>query len=182
MLWNLILLGIVIGSNNLAVALALGAHGQAQRRRRIAAVFGVFEFFVPLAGVWLGSTISHRIGGAASVIGPTLMILLGMWTVLSGMRGGELAEEVAHRVTTWRGLIPLAAGLSLDNLIIGFSLGLGEATPLLVAATIATFSVAFTLLGLTLGAASRRHWENRAKILAGSLLVGMGLASALGWL
>lgn len=182
MLWSLLILGLVIGSNNLAVALALGAHGQASRRWRITVIFGLFEFFVPLAGIWAGSTVARSVGDAAAAIGPVLIILLGAWTIGAGVRESEFAEDLAERVTTWSGLIALAAGLSLDNLLVGFSLGLGNANPLVVATTIAIFSVAFTLAGLALGAASRRHWERRAKVLSGVLLVGLGVANALGWL
>ena len=45
------MLGAAIAANNLVVALALGALGQAPRRWRIAGVFGVFEFAVPLIGL-----------------------------------------------------------------------------------------------------------------------------------
>ena len=182
MLWSLLVLGLVIGSNNLAVALALGAHGQIARRSRITAVFGVFEFVVPLVGIWLGAAMAQRIGTIAETLGVALIIALGVWTVASGLRGGEHFKGLASRVTSWRGLVLLAAGLSTDNLLVGFSLGLGKANPLLIATTIAVFAVVFTLVGITLGAKSKRHWEPRAKVGSGVLLIGLGVATALSWM
>ncbi len=177
---SLLVLGFVIGSNNLAVALSLGAQGQAERRVRIAFAFGVFEFVVPLVGIWLGGAAAQTIGTHASWVGASLIIVLGAWTVFSGATSHDGDKSMAELVTNWRGLVVLAAGLSLDNLVVGFSLGLGEASPLLVATTIAVFAVGFTLAGIQLGSASRRHWERTTKIASGLLLVGLGIASAFG--
>jgi putative Mn2+ efflux pump MntP len=79
-------------------------------------------------------------------------------------------------------LVALAVGLSVDNLAVGFSLGLGEVPPVLLATTIAAFSMAFTWVGLGLGNEMRRHWERRAEIAAGALLVALAVATAAGWL
>ncbi len=182
MAWSLLVLGFVIGSNNFAVALALGAHGQRERRGRVVPVFGAFEFAIPLLGIWLGATVAERIGTIAGTIGAVLIVTLGVWTIVAGTRLHEHSDALASQITSWRGTILLAAGLSFDNLLVGFSLGLAKANPLLVASTIAVFAVAFTLLGLEIGNASRRHWERRAKIVSGALLIGIGVAAGLGWL
>ncbi|MFO8237169.1 MAG: manganese efflux pump, partial [Prochlorococcaceae cyanobacterium] len=136
---DLLILGIVIGANNLAVALALGAMGQVERRWRVLVVFGVFEFTMPLLGIGLG-----------------------LLTVVAGVRNRRQDEKLARSATSWRGLTVLAFGLSLDNVVVGFSLGLGGSNPLAVATTIAWFSVLFTWIGMGLGRTSRRHWERVA--------------------
>ncbi len=182
MLVRLLVLGLVIGSNNLAVALALGAQGQARHRVRIALVFGSFEFVVPLIGIWLGSAAARQIGVGAGWLGATLIVMLGAWAVFSGVRDNQEDEGLAELVTSWRGLLLLAAGLSVDNLVVGFSLGLGKASPLVVATTIAIFAVVFTLAGIQLGKISRRHWERQTKIASGLLLVGLGIAIAFGFI
>ncbi|MCR3883811.1 MAG: manganese efflux pump MntP family protein [Methanothrix sp.] len=185
---DFLILGAVIGSNNLAVALALGALGQAHRRFRVMLVFGLFEFFVPLLGIWLGSTIAEMIGLHTNLVGALLLVGLGLPTAIGGLHhqseDEELSkdEKLARRVTQWQGLVLLAAGLSTDNLLVGFSLGLGRAHPLAVAGTIASFSVLFTWVGMQLGRESRRNWERAAKVIAGGLLVGLGVACGLGWL
>lgn len=43
-------MGLVIGSNNLAAALAMGILGNQERWWRILVVFGAFEFLMPLVG------------------------------------------------------------------------------------------------------------------------------------
>lgn len=179
---RLAILGIVIGSNNLAAALALGALGQIERRWRIIIVFGLFEFTIPLAGIWLGRSLTRFISEQASWISTAALAGLGIWIIYTALRRERDEEALAERITTWQGLFLLAAGLSIDNLIIGISLGLGGMEPLLLAATIAAFSIAFTWLGLRLGNASRRNWEKIAEVGSGVLLLALAFASLMGWL
>ncbi len=179
---DFLILGVVIGSNNLAVALALGALGQITRRFHVMLVFGVFEFVMPLVGIGLGSTTARAIGLHTNVVGTVLLVALGLLTVISGVRNRSQDEKLAKHATRWRGLVFLALVLSVDNVVIGFSLGLGRADPLAVATTIACFSVLFTWIGMRLGHTSRRSWEQAAKIGAGVLLLGFGVANGMGWL
>lgn len=177
-----LILGVVIGSNNLAVALALGAMGQASRRFRLMFVFGVFEFVMPLLGIALGALTAPAIGMHANLLGAVLLVALGLLSVIGGVRNRRQDEKLAKYVTQWRGLVFLALGLSIDNVVVGFSLGLGRADPLAVAMTIVGFSVLFTWIGVKLGRKSRRGWEQLAKIGAGLLLVAFGVANGMGWL
>lgn len=179
---NLIILGIVIGSNNFAVALALGALGLSAYRYRVIVVFGVFEFVVPLLGIWVGFAAAETIGLHSNIVGGILIFALGLFVVFGGFNHSSNDKLLAQRVTRWSGLIVLAAGLSLDNLMVGFSLGLGEARPLAVASAISLFSMLFTWLGMHFGSESRRRWEGTAEITAGVLLMVLGIASGAGHL
>jgi manganese efflux pump family protein len=179
--FKLLVLGLVIGSNNLAAALALGALGQASRRLRVVLVFGLYEFFVPLIGVGLGRTAARWVNANAAWVGSALLMTLGLFTLAAGYRNRSEDVRIARLATSWRGLMLLAAGLSADNLVVGFSLGLDGLSALWVALTIAVFSMAFTWVGIGLGGEMRRHWERRAKLGAGVLLICLGIASAVGW-
>lgn len=179
---ELLVLGAVIGSNNFATALALGALGQEVRRRRIVLVFGAFEFAVPLAGLWLGRRASAAVADAADWVGPGLLALLGLWTILSAVRSRRSAEALAAQATRWGGLLALSAGLSLDNLIVGFSLGLRAMEPLALATTIALFSMGFAWLGLRLGGRARERHRRASEAATGLLLIALAAALAAGWI
>lgn len=176
MLAELLILGAIIGSNNLATALALGSLGQKIRRWRIVSVFGLFEFCIPLLGMVLGQRASTTFAGTFDWLGPALLALLGVWTIFSAARARQEAKQLASRATSWWGLIALAAGLSVDNLIVGFSLGLSRVEPLVLAATIAAFSMTFALIGLSLGHRAHENHRRVAGMATGLLLIGLAIA------
>lgn len=174
MISQLLFLGLVIGSNNLAAALALGALGQAHLRFRIMLVFGFFEFLMPLVGLWLGNKASTVVGTAASYITPLILIVLAAFSFYAATKNSKDEKELAKQITTWQGLILLELSLSLDNLAAGFGLGLRTAQsppPLILALTIAVFSVAYTWLGLVLGKTGHKTWPTFAETGAGLLLI-----------
>jgi putative Mn2+ efflux pump MntP len=181
---ELLAVGTVVGLNNFAVALMLGALGQRRRRWRIAGIFAGFEFTVPLIGLLLGSALANTLHDAGRLLGAALLVALGVMALRSATRevpgGGSERDRVARRVTSRGGLVALAAGLTLDNLVVGFSLGLGDVEPLVLAGAIAFFATAFTLIGLEIGARGRRNFEKTARIASGLLLVALGLAVGLG--
>jgi putative Mn2+ efflux pump MntP len=177
---ELMLLGVVIGSNNFSTALALGTFGQQVRRWRVVLIFGLFEFCVPLLGLELGQHASNRFEAMFDWLGPAMLALLGVWTIISASRSRNEAKELASRVTSWWGLIALSAGLSVDNLVAGFSLGVSEVQPLLLALTIAVFSMVFALIGLNLGHRAQKSHRRLAGIATGLLLVVLAIAVAAG--
>lgn len=181
-LFELLILGVVIAANNAAVALALGALGHYPRRWRIIGVFGVFEFFVPLLGLWVGRTTAVWIEEEVAWVGTLLLLALGLWTFASSFRQAPPEEAYAPYLTSWTGLMALAAGLSVDNLVIGFSLGLGEATALLIATTICGFSVTFTWVGLTVGRYAGSAYRHYLSMLAGLVLIALAIGRALHWI
>ena len=178
---ELVSIGVVVGVNNFAVALMLGALGQHRRRWRIAGVFGVFEFTVPLVGLLIGSVAAEYVSGGGQLIGAALLFVLGVLAVRAPAASEENRERLSGQVATWGGITALAAGLTFDNLVVGFALGLGDTEPLLLAATIAAFAVAFTLIGLELGRRGRREHEAAAQTASGILLIALAAAVALGW-
>jgi len=178
---SLLILGVVIGANNLATTLTLGALGEYPRRWKIIPIFGFFEFLVPLIGMWVGKELSDELADKGVWVAAALLATLGVTAIYSGWRGSSKDDVFSKRLTSLPGLVILAAGLSIDNAIVGFSLGLKNAEPLVVAATISIFAMAFSWLGLKLGNEATRKWERYTQIGAGALLLGLAVATAMGW-
>lgn len=179
---KLILLAIIIGSNNLAVSMVLGALGQEKRKGRILLIFGLFEFFVPLAGIIIGSTTARWLQDEATWLSVLLLMLLGIWTIIAGLYDQADYQKLTQKITTWKGLILLSAGLSVDNMVIGFTLGLDYSNPLVIASTICLTSVVFSYAGLKFGDITHKHYECAAQIAAGSLLLIMAFLQWKGFL
>ncbi len=180
MWFKFLILGVIIGSNNFATALALGSLGQRDRWRQILSVFALFEFGIPLVGLWLGRHASQMISGQIDWLGPTLLAGLGIWTIFETTRDSRTQEKLARWLTSWRGLFLLSAGLSVDNLIVGFGLGLSGFQPFTLATIIMIFSVTFAWIGLQLGERVRHNYETQAELLAGCLLLGLAYADWAG--
>lgn len=178
---TLLVLGVVIGANNLSAALALGAIGEGKHRWRIVGVFAAFEFTAPLLGAFVGQTVARQVTERVPWLGAALLIALGVVVLVSLLRKGKTDKRLRHLATSWPGLIALGAGLSADNIVVGFSLGLESVSPWALATTIVIFSSAFTFIGVTVGQTLHRRWETVAEVASGLLLIGLGIAVALGW-
>jgi putative Mn2+ efflux pump MntP len=64
---GLALVAVSLGASNLAAAIAIGLGGvDAQTRRRVALIFGVFEAGMPLVGLAIGREVAGSLGGSAS--------------------------------------------------------------------------------------------------------------------
>ncbi len=181
--WKLILLGVVIGSNNLAVAFGLGALNIRAYWWRVVLIFGLFEFFIPLVGISIGRKFSSYIADYASIVGGTLLVLFGLFLIYKTLRTSTNQEQrLINRIKSWTGIISLSAGLSLDNLIVGFSIGLQDVHPLTVATVIAFSSILFTLIGLNFGKYLKARFRTWTDIGTAALLLLLGFATWLEWL
>lgn len=171
------LLGFVLplGLDSFAVAAALGAAGLtgARQRLRVSLIFVVFEAGMPLIGLAAGGGLARAIGGAAEYVAGGAVIAVGIYLLAES--GGD-EEEKAGRLAATHGLAVIALGISisLDELAIGFSLGLVRlpAAPVLVA--IAAQALLASQLGLALGARISERLRDRAGQLAGLALIAVG--------
>jgi putative Mn2+ efflux pump MntP len=175
---EVLLAGAVIGVDNLAAALALGAFGQRKQVWRIAPAFAAFGAGVPLVGAFLGREVSEWAAGLGETVGLVVLAGLGVWMIVHALRGGEEGKEAARRVASGRGILLLAATLSVDNLAVGFGMGMRGADPWALAAAAGVSALVLTLIGLRVGDAARSRW---AGVGAGALLVLLAGAIALGW-
>ena len=132
-------------------------------------------------GITLGQTTARWVEQEIAWVGTLLLILLGGWTLVTSMRQAAPEETIAQRITTWTGLAVLATGLSLDNLLIGFGLGLGTIDALVVATTMCLFSVIFTWIGLYAGYRIGDAFRHYLTAAAGVLLIVLGVLKAVQW-
>jgi putative Mn2+ efflux pump MntP len=77
-------------------------------------------------------------------------------------------------------LLLAAAALSIDNLIVGFALGVPQVPIVLAAAIIALVSVAMAVVGLQLGDRLGDRFESLSEEVGGAVLALVGVALAAG--
>jgi manganese efflux pump family protein len=165
-----------LGLDDFAVAAALGATGMlsARDRLRVAVLFVVFEVGMPLIGLAAGAPLARAVGGVADYLATGALAGLGLWMLVSG-RGGQGGEERAARLGAARGfaLLGLGLGISLDELAIGFSLGLARLPVRAVIVAIAVQAFLAAQLGLLLGARIGERIREGAERVAGAALLAL---------
>jgi putative Mn2+ efflux pump MntP len=175
---RLIAFVLPLGLDSFAVAAALGALRPSRAERwRVTAVFAAFEAGMPLIGVGIGAPIARLIAGYADYLAAAALVGVGVWMLLSG--DDDTEENRIRRLVTARGaaVIGLGVGISLDELAIGFSLGLARLSITHVVAAIAVQAIVAVQLGLLLGArVGERLREGIERLAAiGLILVGGAL-------
>lgn len=162
--------------DSFAVAAAVGAAGTLSRsaRWRISALFVVFEAGMPLIGLALGAPLARAVGGVADYLAAAAVVAIGAWMLV---HGDSDEEEKAGRMASARGVALLGLGLvvSLDELAIGFSVGLARLPAVPVIAAIGVQAFVAAQLGVRLGARVGQRWREAAERIAGAALIALGL-------
>jgi putative Mn2+ efflux pump MntP len=164
-----------LGLDSFAVAAAVGAMRVTTvwQRLRISLVFVVFEGGMPLIGLGLGAALARGIGQVAGYLAGAAVIAIGAWMLLAE---DEDEQDKASRLATSRGLALIALGvsISLDELAIGFTVGLAHLPVTAVIVAIALEAFIAAQLGLAIGARIGERWRERAEQVAGIALILLG--------
>jgi putative Mn2+ efflux pump MntP len=175
----LILAAFAVGLGNFGASIGIGLSGVTGAMRiRVALVFGVFEAGMPLVGLLAGRGVAHELGNTSRYAGGALLIAIGAWQLAQTVRArrrGVLAPPIAMRR-----LLLTALALSMDNLVVGFSLGVQHTSLAEAIAVFAVVSVGLSLLGLEFGRRLAAAVEVSSQYLAGIVLVAVGILVAVG--
>ena len=177
----LLLIAVSVGLSNFAGAIGIGLSGiDARTRLRVGLTFGVFEGLMPVIGLLVGRQAAGLLGGSGRYIGAVALVLTGIYTIWEARKAKQEEDAQGGRLNM-RQLVILAAVLSIDNLIVGFALGVNKISIVLAAVLIASVSVAMSLAGLELGSRLGSRVEEWSEELGGGvlILVGVGIGSGL---
>jgi putative Mn2+ efflux pump MntP len=172
---KLIALVVPLGLDTFAVAAALGVLGTTRATRlRISVVFTCFEAAMPLVGLAVGAPLGRAIGAAADYVAIGVLLAFGLYTLIGS---DEREERALSRFADMRGPGALLLGLSisLDELAIGFTIGLLRLPVALVIVLIACQAFIATQLGLRLGSHLGERLRELAETLAGLALTALAL-------
>ena len=179
-MWKLLAFVLPLGLDSFAVAAAMGARRLTRVQRwRLSALFVTFEAGMPLVGLAIGAPVAHAIGSAAEYVAAVVLAGTGVWMIVAD---DDDEEQAAGGLLTAGGWAVLALGLSisLDELAIGFTLGLAQLSVVWVIVAIGVQALIASQLGLAVGGRVGEVWRDRAERLAGLMLIllGVGLVVA----
>jgi len=173
-MFRLLAFVLPLGVDSFAVAAALGAARPAGLgvKLRISLIFVIFEAGMPLLGIAAGGGLARLIGSTADYLAGAAVLGVGIWMLVSDDddNGG------AGRIPGTHGLAVIALGvsISLDELAIGFGLGLARLPVVPVIVAIAVQALVVSQLGLALGAVVGARFRERAGQLAALALIALG--------
>jgi putative Mn2+ efflux pump MntP len=173
---KLLALILPLGLDTFAVAAALGAQRVSPaQHRRISVLFTCFEAGMPLVGLALGAPLGHAIGAGADYVAAGVLLAFGLHTLL-GSEPDESERLGLLGRTGATGTVALGLSISLDELAIGFTLGLLGLPVVAVIALVGLQALVLTEVGLRLGDRLSERFREGAERFAGSALSVVGLA------
>ncbi|MCX4410205.1 MULTISPECIES: manganese efflux pump [unclassified Streptomyces] len=167
MIWEILVLGFVLGLDNFRVSIALGTIAFGLKRAvQVALTFGLWDAIMPLVGMLIGRQIGESIGDVADLVGAATLGGYGLYLIISALRNPEPDELDQPWV-----LFSIPLTLSLDNLFAGASLGILGLSPWFSAAVFGVVTAVMSLIGLQLGRAAARLIRIRSDLLSGVALI-----------
>jgi putative Mn2+ efflux pump MntP len=175
MIWEILVLGFVLGLDNFRVSIALGTIAFGLKRAvQVALTFGLWDAIMPLVGMLIGRQIGESIGDVADLVGAATLGGYGLYLIISALRNPEPDELDQPWV-----LFSIPLTLSLDNLFAGASLGILGLSPWFSAAVFGVITAVMSLIGLQLGRAAARLIRIRSDLLGGVTLIMAAVALPL---
>jgi len=173
---GLALVSLSVGLSNFAGSIGIGLSGvDARTRLRVGVAFGLFEGLMPVLGLLIGQALASTLGTYGRYLGAGLLVLTGAYT-----KTGELERKEEQGAIETRQLVVLAVALSIDNLVVGFALGVYRIPLALAAVTMAVVSVGLSLLGLELGSRLGSRVGEWSEEIGGAVLILVGIAIGAG--
>jgi putative Mn2+ efflux pump MntP len=203
----LLLFILPLGLDTLGVSISLGIKSRqdditARKGKKFqfpawlvsAILFSLAETLMPLLGLAIGYTTSLVISNFMHFIGPLILIGVGLWELLEESQEYFKKKKMSGLHTfqhnafpeeqfQWRRQLLLALSISLDELVIGFSLGaiaVSHVTvnPFAICILIGIQGFLMTLIGITLGRMLRtrlRTLKEWVEFLSAFLLIVLGI-------
>lgn len=177
---NSILLGVGLAMDAFSVSLANGLNEPKMGKGRmstIAGVFAIFQAAMPMIGWICVHTVMQYFTAFEKFIPWIALLLLcyiGGKMLIDGIKGEDEAGEAGKLGIA--ALLIQGVATSIDALSVGFTIAeynLGMA--LLCAAIIAVVTFIICVFGLMLGKKFGTKFANKASILGGVILIGIGI-------
>ena len=179
---NSVLLGVGLAMDAFSVSLANGLHDTGMKPARmcgIAGVFAGFQAFMPMIGWVCVHTVVEKFQAFEKFIPWIALILLGwiggkmLWEVF---RKKETEDDSAPAKLTFAALMVQGIATSIDALSVGFTIANYQWLMAIVCALlIALVTFVICMGGLCIGKKFGTKLADKASVLGGIILIGIGL-------
>jgi len=172
---DLLLIALALGTDAFSLCLGLGMTGVSSFQTiTISLIILAFHIGMPLLGWEIGEVTGRFLGQAAGIAGALLLFYLGARMIWHSLQKNCSLVPKIILIKGW-GVLLLGLSVSIDALAVGFTLGTRGTNLVLTVLTFGFTAGAMTLCGLLLGSWLGRWIGERAQLLGGVILVGIGI-------
>ena len=173
---SIFLIALALSMDAFSVAIALGAAGRQHSRLaafRLAAAFGLFQFFMPILGWLLGRTVVSYIADYDHWVAFGLLAIVGIRMIKEYFDRDD-KERLKDPTKGWP-LLVLSIATSIDALAVGVSFAFFDVNIYYAGAVIGMVCFAITAAGMVFGKALSRVLGKKAVLVGGLVLIGIGI-------
>lgn len=175
----LLALALCVDSLTVSAASALKSRMPIRSGLLMAFIFGFFQGLFPLLGALLGSAFQSVAESVDHWVAFGLLLAVGGKMIWDAFRGSE--DEARAGVVGVGTMCLLGIATSIDAFVVGIGFGMGSTLPqiLTIALVIFAVTVVMSAVGFFLGRRSIAVPERTAAVLAGLVLIGLGVYTLL---
>lgn len=177
---NILLLSLGLAMDSFGASIALGSRVNKKNLLSTgvlnSSIFGFFQAGMPLIGIYIGTVWLSYVAHIDHWIAFFLLSAVGIKSVLDGFEAPSVEVRTKPRK---RLIVYLAFATSIDALVVGLGLVSMGSSVLFTIATIGLVTFILTMLGLYLGAGNCNFFKDKASIIGGLILIGIGIKIVL---
>jgi putative Mn2+ efflux pump MntP len=176
---EILVMSLALGMDAFSLAIGVGLQGLNRDKAAVlVATIGLFHVLMTITGIYAGLMIQGMIGQVAAWMGALLLLGMGLHMAYTTLFQREDPVTLGGSAAA---LTLFAAGVSVDALSVGFSLGLRSTAYGLVSAL--AFGLVAALMcgiGLVIGKRANRLAGMYGQLIGALILIGYGAYFALG--
>ncbi len=174
---SIFILGVALSMDAFAIALIKGLCTKDHRFRFALIVglyFGFFQAFMTWLGFTLGLSFSTLINAFDHWVAFVLLLIIGGKMIYEGFKEKDLSCDV-DQGTQMMPMLSVSLATSIDALAVGVSLAILTTNILSTSVIIGVITMVLSIIGVMLGKRYAALLDNKAEILGGLVLIGIGI-------
>ena len=179
---NSILLGVGLAMDAFSVSLANGLNEPKMRKLRmseIAGTYGFFQFAMPMIGwICVHTIVEHfkKIDSFLPWISLILLAFIGGKMILEAIKDKDCQDDKSTYKLSFKSLIFQGIATSIDALSVGFTTAdYGFFMAFISSLIICIVTFVLCMIALAIGKKAGIHLREKASILGGIILIGIGI-------
>ena len=166
----ILVIAISLSMDAFSLSLAYGTLNLEKRNiRTLSLIVGLYHFFMPLLGLWIGTLLLHIVPVDPDVIVFFVLTFIGLQMLIESFK----KEEIARYMSIGE-LLLFGLAVSIDSFSVGIGLKVITNRYIICSIIFSVTSFFFTYLGLLLGKKINNMLGKISTILGGSILMLLG--------